>query len=42
MNIAFNKYPFEFSLSINEWLSDIAAWIPQIIGKTFSFTFCRT
>ena len=40
MNIVFNKYPLEFSFSIDEWLSDITAWIPQVVGKSFSLTFC--
>ena len=40
MNITFDKYPFEFSLSFNERLSDIAIGIPQVIRKSFPFTFC--
>ncbi len=40
MNIVFNKYPFEFSLSINEWLCNITVGIPQVIGESFTFAFC--
>ena len=42
MNIVFDKYSLELSLSINEWLGDITVYFPQVIGKSFSFTFCCT
>ena len=42
MNIIFDKYPLEFSFSINEWLGDITACFPQVIGKSFSLTFSCT
>ena len=42
MNIVFDKYPLEFSFSINEWLGDITACFPQVIRKSFSLTFSCT